>query len=735
MSFEALPVTEEMSKTLSAEQQKIRELEAKLKAAEQRADKEADRADKAEKRAELAEARLMEKTELSDHAWAITASAIAELSRHTELAIEQDAELLEKIILDGLSSLKNIENEDALIARYASKIRKGADTKKLTATQKPEEQKLREGIEKKARSISVRTAERKKVSEALKALPPEVKPEDSEISNAVNLIQDEERRSAADEKTKKAQESHGRQAVEALRNAPLQNVPAPEAKNLPVCSCGRQFFLTKTLTMEVTVRGLSETLEHMVRNMRHAYPIAECVCGNKHLVIEGQEIPVAFSRSMSQDLVLTAAGLVVGGKLPLDRVTKLFFGEDDKVGSSTLEDNSAAWLESAGGKYLVQAIVERAKQADCVIADETPLRILQQEGNSKKTAMLDANGNEVLVDSEDQEGIDAVIANGGKSLAKKAYIEVLTSRPGADEPFSVYRRLDSRSAESISKALAGFKAEAWVTDAYGGYDTIFDALPAHNHQCCLVHLLREIGVAVPCKDINELAQSASGLKVLGQKYREMTPDLALHFAASAIQAVLRVEKTLKREDGEDFSAWMDRIRKGREKSRPFMDALDVFMNKAAEDLVEKQKKRWVRKSASPLVKPIVFYLNHRENFRQFLDNPLLVPESNQVERSVRPIAVLRSACNFKQSRAHTDVLCDYFTLFETAKLAGINKPVQWLVEFGRAFFQHCADIGLRKRAEEGADLTRFFEFTKDAMESFDVTPWLPWNYAKNHPGL
>ena len=40
-------------------------------------------------------------------------------------------------------------------------------------------------------------------------------------------------------------------------------------------------------------------------------------------------------------------------------------------------------------------------------------------------------------------------------------------------------------------------------------------------------------------------------------------------------------------------------------------------------------------------------MNHRDNFRVFLSNPLVEPDSSSAERCIRSVAVLREACDFK----------------------------------------------------------------------------------------
>ena len=89
-------------------------------------------------------------------------------------------------------------------------------------------------------------------------------------------------------------------------------------------------------------------------------------------------------------------------------------------------------------------------------------------------------------------------------------------------------------------------------------------------------------------------------------------------------------------------------------------------------------------------------MNHRDNFRVFLSNPLVEPDSSSAERCIRSVAVLREACDFKQSIEYMDSLCVYFTLVETSKMHGFNAAMtmEWLQDFGCAYYLHRANATL-----------------------------------------
>lgn len=85
---------------------------------------------------------------------------------------------------------------------------------------------------------------------------------------------------------------------------------------------------------------------------------------------------------------------------------------------------------------------------------------------------------------------------------------------------------------------------------------------------------------------------------------------------------------------------------------------------------------------------MTFWLNKRKKLRSFLHDPRICPDKNQVERSVRAVAVYRHAAFFKKSIEGTKGFCNLLTLRETANLNGIKDVPKWLNAVHRAFYEH-----------------------------------------------
>lgn len=127
---------------------------------------------------------------------------------------------------------------------------------------------------------------------------------------------------------------------------------------------------------------------------------------------------------------------------------------------------------------------------------------------------------------------------------------------------------------------------------------------------------------------------------------------------------------------------------------------------------------------------MVYYLNSQPELKAFLDDPRLVPDTNRSEREVRTLAVLRATSSFKQSPEFADCMCEWFTLMETAKANGIDTPVLWLKQYSRAWARLVTDETHTRLGDHLNPDRKLLQYDPDALASFDVTPWLPWNYVK-----
>lgn len=112
-------------------------------------------------------------------------------------------------------------------------------------------------------------------------------------------------------------------------------------------------------------------------------------------------------------------------------------------------------------------------------------------------------------------------------------------------------------------------------------------------------------------------------------------------------------------------------------------------------------------------------------------------DTNEAERAIRAVTLYKHSAFFKQTREGLEGYCNYMSLRETAAMNGIAHPTRWVREFSRAFLLHCIEHDLTERAKSAKidDATQLrtgiHRFSQKALESFDFTPWLAWNYARS----
>ena len=170
-----------------------------------------------------------------------------------------------------------------------------------------------------------------------------------------------------------------------------------------------------------------------------------------------------------------------------------------------------------------------------------------------------------------------------------------------------------------------------------------------------------------------------------------------------------------------------------------MDSVDEIMLALAEKYAVEKNERWsLAREGSAIGKAVIFWLNNQKELRSFLHDPRICPDNNQVERSVRAVAVYRNVAFFKKSIEDTKGFCNLLTLRETAKLNGIKDVSKWLNAVHRAFYgdvERSVWTARYERLKDGEPLRlRIPNITPELIASFDWTPWLPWIYAKALPG-
>ncbi len=98
---------------------------------------------------------------------------------------------------------------------------------------------------------------------------------------------------------------------------------------------------------------------------------------------------------------------------------------------------------------------------------------------------------------------------------------------------------------------------------------------------------------------------------------------------------------------------------------------------------------------SSLGEAIGYTLRHWEGLERFLDNPRIPLDTNAVERGLRALAIGRKNHYGSRSERGTRVAALFYTLIESAKLAGV-EPAAYLAEATRRAIANPGTVTLPK---------------------------------------
>lgn len=525
------------------------------------------------------------------------------------------------------------------------------------------------------------------------------KSDDESLKDAAFLA--EYARPQTEEKTNG--QSLGRQALPFDRNE--EETPDATVQ----CSCGNKTDFIAGTVMQSAVRELENHAQELVKTVCSRYQQVQCrKCGRVHLVYHDDSMPVTPKSTMGLSSTVAAAVLYADG-IPLNKVEKMLFGKDSKLGNETLGRNVHK-LSQDYLKPMVTAFVEAMNGQYALVADETVIKVLQSQGHGPC---------EPAEDTREQDYLAAVCS---------PYYE--TKRA------VVFNHLGGRGAKVIGENLSKYSPKAWVTDAYSAYDSYCDE-GGLIHQCCWIHLKRELLDAVNIDSLVKSLNCKTDDEAIKRATKEMKLNADVYKLCCVIQGVSKLfgyEKMVKRDWNKPIEDYFDAVRDNRNKhAKVLVERIDKILAALAEKYTEKKGSKYVGTSRNnQMCKALTYYMNHRENFKKFVEDPQIPLDSNAVEASIRPVAVLRKASEFKQSVEYTESLCTLLSVTETAKANGLNTPIEWLTDYAKAYFLHRASNTLTKAVNEnGRSLdSKLMEFDEGSEAGFDIEPWLPWNYVK-----
>ena len=232
----------------------------------------------------------------------------------------------------------------------------------------------------------------------------------------------------------------------------------------------------------------------------------------------------------------------------------------------------------------------------------------------------------------------------GRTRVCQFWAHATDDRPwrGPAPPAVAYVFAGGRGRKEIAGQLAGFSGVLQV-DGYAAYASLTGSAGASGSirlAYCLVHARRNF-----------------------VKVRKTTNSPFAMEAIERIGAVYAIEARIRGLTAEERRAARQA------QTRPLMEALRARLE-AVRDGVSRQ---------STLIKAIDYMLERWEGLTAFLDDGRLEPDTNTVERSIRPISIGKKNSLFSGNEGGGETWAVLATLLNTAKLNGVD-PEMYLAD-------------------------------------------------------
>lgn len=228
----------------------------------------------------------------------------------------------------------------------------------------------------------------------------------------------------------------------------------------------------------------------------------------------------------------------------------------------------------------------------------------------------------------------------------------------ASDDIATYRILKSRSQKAAKKVLSGFEGTA-MTDGYAAYQALRASTPNLKLAHCWAHVRRKFLEAADFSP--ELSDQAVGL----------------------INSLFEIEREVPRagpgETAEEQKKMLDlRRRRRQERSKPIVNELLEWAVRHDGAVLPKSK----------MGKAITYMLKLWEGLTLFVEDPRIPLDNNAAERALRGVVVGRKNHYGSRSKRGTEVAALFYTLFETAKLSGIDPRAYVTLAAKRAVADH-----------------------------------------------
>lgn len=321
--------------------------------------------------------------------------------------------------------------------------------------------------------------------------------------------------------------------------------------------------------------------------------------------------PIPKSLASASLLAQIATAKYVDG-LPLARQEKILA----RLGLDLPRATLASWMIRCGelAHPLTDLLLERIRQGDYVLADETPFQVLKEKG---------------------------------KRAESQSYLWALRQED-PQHPLLYYAYAPTRSGQVVRHLLAGFQGFL-QTDGYAGYDG-FDEMPSVVHVGCFAHARRKFDEALR-----------------GQGRQKGKPSKKSPRERLADQGLTRINALFKLERSYADASREERHRLRQAKLAPLLRELRQWTITAKD-----------RVPPTSLTGKALDYLDNQwPKLERVLEDGRLELSTNAVERAIRPFVVGRKAWLFADTPSGATASARLYSLVETAKANGV-EPSRYL---------------------------------------------------------
>ncbi len=312
-----------------------------------------------------------------------------------------------------------------------------------------------------------------------------------------------------------------------------------------------------------------------------------------------------------------------------------------------------------------------------------------------------------------------------ETAVNNANILTLSSGKGVEKAFRLYCPIYSGRATDIEKFISrDFKFRTLVTDGNRAFKTLVtNGHPEAKLQSSLFRFRREVLAALgECsffKTLIGIEDQDAAAEYIRDEVLASNPYVLCLSVLNAVTKVrtLRMAHANTEAEKEQFERMQCEL----------MDHIDALMSELAKDRIKMGKTVFVSVKASDLIgKACCCYMNQREMLREFMTDMSIPSDTDSLETSVRPLAIVRSHPHFIENKDAAGLLFDVLSLVTSLQANGVKDPIAYLKSYAKelsAHIQNAKPDWNGTSPDFGAELAEIRELTAD----FDFEAWLPWN--------